>query len=115
MTLMFCAFDDPPLIMRIYGKADAVHPRDQQWQSLVSNFDDFPGARQIFDMEIESVQTSCGFGVPYFEFAGERSKLVEHTAAKGKDAVQLGWAQKNAVSIDGLDTGIVLPGSDVSE
>lgn len=109
ITLMFCAFEDPPLILRVYGTAETVHPRDSQWTTCVSHFGDFPGARQIFDLKIESVQTSCGWGVPYFDFSGERSKLVEHSAAKGTQELQRGWAEKNAVSIDGLETGIVLP------
>lgn len=108
ITLMFCAFEDPPLIMRIYGTAQAVHPRDAQWETLISHFDDLPGSRQIFDMKIESVQTSCGWGVPYFDFAGERSKLVDNFKAKDTEAIEDGWAKNNAVSIDGLETGIIV-------
>ncbi len=106
MTLMFCAFEDPPMILRIYGSAKTVHPHDEQWQELSSNFDNYLGARQIFDMQVESVQTSCGFGVPLFEFAGQRSKLLEHFETKGGEAIERGWAEKNATSIDGLPTGI---------
>lgn len=106
MTLMFCAFEDPPLILRVYGSAQTIHPRDEDWEELYGHFGDYSGARQIFDMQVESLQTSCGFGVPLYEFAGPRSKLLEHSEAKGPDAIERGWAEKNAVSIDGLPTGI---------
>lgn len=107
MTLMFCAFEGNPLILRLYGSARTVHPRDEDWDALYSNFGDYSGARQIFDMNVESLQTSCGFGVPLYEFKGERNKLIEHSDAKGRKAIQDGWAVKNAVSIDGLETGIL--------
>ena len=107
MTLMFCSFDQSPLIMRIYGSSETIHPRDTKWDSLLANFPSYAGARQIFDLTIDSVQTSCGFGVPNFEFIGERSKLVDHYEAKGPEATEKGWSEKNAVSIDGLETGIV--------
>lgn len=106
LTLMFCGFEDPPMILRAYGTAATIHPRDEEWSALYSHFDELPGARQIFDMQLESIQTSCGFGVPYFQFSGERSKLVEHTAAKGQAAIERGWIERNARSIDGLNTGI---------
>ncbi|MEL7499096.1 MAG: pyridoxamine 5'-phosphate oxidase family protein [Planctomycetota bacterium] len=106
ITLMFCSFVDPPLILRVYGTAETVHPRDENWNELSGHFDDFAGARQIFDVRVDSLQTSCGFGVPYFDFAGQRDKLIEHYAAKGVEATEKGWSTKNAKSIDGLDTGI---------
>jgi hypothetical protein len=110
MTLMFCAFEDPPLILRIYGSAKTIHRRDREWNELITHFGQFPGARQIFDLRVESAQTSCGFGVPYFEFSGERCKLLEHFRAKGEEAIERGWAEKNTLSIDGLNSGIIDPG-----
>ena len=64
MTIMFCAFDGDPLILRIYGKARAVHHNDADWNDLFARFDPLPGARQIFDLSVETVQTSCGMAVP---------------------------------------------------
>ena len=107
ITLMFCAFQDAPLILRVYGSAKTIHPRDELWEDLYSHFDDYSGARQIFDLHVESVQTSCGFGVPLYDFVGERSKLIEHSDAKGREAIEQAWPEKNAISIDGLQTGIV--------
>lgn len=112
MTLMFCSFEGAPLIMRVYGSAKTVHPRDDEWPELSTMFEDFTGARQIFDMQVDSLQTSCGFGVPLFDYQGDRSKLNDHFDTKGREAVEQGWAVKNAVSIDGLPTGIVAPDSE---
>ena len=106
ITLMFCSFDSTPLILRVYGSGKAIHPRDEHWPELAQKFRDYPGMRQIIDVKVESVQTSCGFGVPFFDFAGERNKLVEHFDAKGVEATESGWLTKNAISIDGLPTGI---------
>lgn len=106
MTLMFCAMAGVPLILRMYGTAKTIHPRDEAWEPLYEHFGDFSGARQIFDVQIDSLQTSCGFGVPLYEFVGDRSKLIEHSDAKGRATIEKGWLEKNAVSIDGLDTGI---------
>ena len=106
MTLMFCSFEGQPLILRAYGSARTVHPRDDDWDELSSHFESYAGARQVFDMHVDSLQTSCGFGVPFFEYAGDRRQLIEHYGTKGLEAIKNGWAKKNARSIDGLDTGI---------
>ena len=106
MTLMFCAFAGNPLILRVYGSAQTTHPRDDNWDRLYCKFPNSPGARQIFDMRIESVQTSCGFGVPKFEFVEQRSKLIDHCRSMGQEGLEVYWNQKNTISIDGLETGI---------
>jgi hypothetical protein len=106
MTLMFCSFAGPPNIMRVYGTAKAIHPRDSQWAEAMSNFDDLVGARQVFDMKVDSVQTSCGFGVPLFEYQDDRDVLLKHAEKKGDANLKSDWALKNSRSIDGLDTGI---------
>jgi hypothetical protein len=107
MTLMFCAFEDPPMILRIYGTARVTHPGDPEWTDLQSLFKPFPGARQIFDLKVDSVQTSCGMGVPYFSYAGDREQLVDWALKKGDACVRDYWAEKNQLSIDGIPTRIV--------
>ncbi|NCA72178.1 MAG: pyridoxamine 5'-phosphate oxidase family protein [Sphingobacteriia bacterium] len=107
MTLMFCAFDDPPMILRVYGTARVVHPGDPDWADLLSLFKPLPGARQIFDLSVDLVQTSCGMGVPYFSYAGDRDQLVDWAKKKGDEGVRDYWEQKNQVSIDGISTRIV--------
>ena len=107
MTLMFCAFEDPPMILRVYGAARVVHPGDPDWADLLSLFKPLPGARQIFDLAVDLVQTSCGMGVPYFTYSGDREQLVDWAVKKGDEGVRDYWEQKNQVSIDGIPTRIV--------
>lgn len=64
MTLMFCAFEGSARILRVYGTAKATHPGEPGWEALVTQFPEMAGSRQIFEMEIDLVQTSCGTGVP---------------------------------------------------
>lgn len=107
MTMMFCAFEGKPLILRVYGQAQVIHPADEAWGWLIRRFPELPGARQIFSLDIELVQTSCGMSIPFFDFVGEREQLNDWAAAKGEDGIRDYWAQKNALSIDGVPTHIV--------
>ncbi len=107
MTLMFCAFQGDPLILRLYGRAEAVHRRDKRWKTLATGLPSMPGARQIMLMNIELVQTSCGFGVPLYDFRGQRELLPRWAENKGRAGLEQYWREKNAVSLDGRKTGIV--------
>ncbi|MCB1889742.1 MAG: pyridoxamine 5'-phosphate oxidase family protein [Rhodocyclaceae bacterium] len=107
MTLMLCAFEGSPMILRLYGQARAVHRSDADWPALSALFGDRMGARQVFDLAVESVQTSCGFAVPLFDYQGERDLLVRWADKKGEGGIRDYWAEKNQTSIDGLPTGIV--------
>lgn len=106
MTLMFCSFDKQPLILRVYGKADVIYPRDDDWADLAEHFPSYTGARQIFDLSIELVQTSCGFAVPYYDFQGERNTLTSWADKRGIGGVKAYWAEKNLVILDGKHTGM---------
>lgn len=107
MTLMFCSFAAEPLILRLYGTAVAVHRGDPEWVRLSQLFPPHPGARQIFDVAVDLVQTSCGFGVPYFDYAGERRTLSEWAAKKGEAGIRQYWVDKNELSLDGIPTHIL--------
>ncbi len=107
MTLMFVAFEGEPMILRLYGEARAVHRRDPEWGPLLSLFPPFSGARQLIDMRVDLVQTSCGFGVPLFEYKGERETLLAWTRKKGEEGIEEYWRQKNRISLDGIPTRIV--------
>jgi hypothetical protein len=101
ITLMFCNFRQPALILRIYGQGKPVVPWDGEWDELAAHFTLLPGTRQIFDIAVDSVQTSCGYGVPLMEFERERPTLLKHHAKA--DPVE--WAGKyrtRRTSIDGL-------------
>lgn len=107
MTLMFCAFDGQPLILRLYGTAKVIHQRDPAWHDLIPLFKPLPGARQIFDLAVDLVQTSCGFGVPYFTYVGEREALTEWAIKKGEAGLKKYWEEKNQTSLDGMPTHIL--------
>ena len=104
MTILFCAFEGKPQNLRIYGKATAIHPRDEEWEATLSLFPTVPGARQIFSLAIESIATSCGFSVPLYEHVGERDVLVQWAEKKGEDGVKKYWQDNNQKSIDGKPT-----------
>ena len=80
ITMMFCNFRQPALILRIYGRGEPVVPWDRGWDELAAHFTMLPGTRQIFDIAVESVQTSCGYGVPLMALERERSTLLKHHA-----------------------------------
>ena len=107
MTIMFCAFAGQPLILRLYGNARVVHKKDTDWQTLFSHFNPLPGARQIFDLSIELVQTSCGAGVPCYDYTGDREQLTDWARNKGEEGLKQYWEEKNQSSIDGIPTNIV--------
>jgi len=108
MTLMFCAFEGDPLILRVYGTARVVHPRDADWGALYDMFPDFAGARNIYVLDIDLVTTSCGTGVPEMSLVRSRAEtdLVPWYADMGLDGVEAYWKKKNTASIDGFETGI---------
>jgi hypothetical protein len=106
ITVMFCSFSQQPLILRLYGQGRVVLPRHQEWDKFHAFFPDIPGERQIILMDIDSVQTSCGFGVPIYEFQEERKTLTNWAVDRGKSGLREYWQQKNQTSIDGLPTKI---------
>lgn len=109
MTIMFCGFDREPAILRLYGTARAVHKGDAEWESLLGHFPPLKGARNIFDLEIDLVQKSCGYGVPHMEYVEDRDLMDAWATKKGRDGLIAYQQDKNRQSIDGFPTG--LPGS----
>ncbi len=108
MTIMFCSFDRQPLILRLYGNAKIIHPRDKQvWDEHSALFNEQPGARQFFEMQIDMVQTSCGYAVPFYELKGERDTLVKWAKNRGEDGIKNYWEEKNQASLDGKPTHIL--------
>ncbi|NCP19380.1 MAG: pyridoxamine 5'-phosphate oxidase family protein [Erythrobacter sp.] len=103
ITIMFCNFDRPALILRIYGRGRAVLPQDAEWNALAQFFTLLPGTRQIFDISVESVQTSCGWGVPFMDYREERPTLKKAHAQSDPAQWEAKMAQRTT-SIDGLPT-----------
>ena len=101
ITIMFCAFDRPALILRLYGHGRAVLPQDAEWDGLAARFELLPGTRQIFVIAIEQTQTSCGWGVPEMALTREREALVKHHRNFGAERA-LDVMKTRTRSIDGL-------------
>ena len=106
MTIMFCAFEGKPLILRLYGSARVYHPRDSKFEQYLSLFPEIPGSRQVIEMDIELVQSSCGTGVPLMQYQEDRTLLLDWAREKGEEGLQEYLSQKNQVSLDGHATGI---------
>ncbi len=106
MTLMWCSFDARPMILRAYGTARLTHHGAPGWDALYGRFPATPGARQVCEMAVELVQTSCGYAVPLLDFRAPRETLREWAAKRGPEGVADYWAEKNAASLDGKPTGI---------
>ena len=100
-TIMFCAFDRPALILRIYGRGRAILPQDARWDELAIQFTLLPGTRQIFEFDVDSVQTSCGWGVPFMSFDRERETLSKYHKSIS-EADRLAKIADRTKSIDGL-------------
>jgi len=106
MTIMFCAFEGKPLILRLYGKAKVYHDRDNGWEKHIHLFPSFVGSRQMIDMHVDLVQTSCGMSVPIMEVKNERNELTNWASKLGKEKINNYWKQKNTISLDGYPTGL---------
>jgi hypothetical protein len=106
MTLMFNAFEGKPLILRLYGTARVIHPRDGEWKAMLGRFEAIAGARQIFILTVDLVQTSCGMAVPLYEYQGQRTQLTDWAEKKGESGLREYWEKKNQLSIDDKPTGI---------
>ena len=107
MTVMFCSYDKQPLILRLYGHATTIHPRDPRWEELSPLFPAYPGARQIFLLDLQLVQTSCGYAVPYFKHEGARPTLTRWAESRGEQGIKDYWLEKNQRSLNDKDTGIL--------
>lgn len=102
LTLMFCAFEGKPRILRLQGRARVVENGDPDWTRSLDNFPPYTGSRSIVLLTIERIADSCGFGVPLFEYAGERTELLTWAERKGLDGIADYQSKKNGRSIDGL-------------
>lgn len=112
LTMMWCAFEGSPRILRAYGTGEVVLPDTDRWQELVGQFTLMPGYRQIIVNHITKVQTSCGFAVPFFNYQSERSALVDSAVKQGDAKMEAYRQEKNTSSIDGLPTHLKQASSD---
>lgn len=107
MTIMFCAFEGKPMILRLYGSAKIYHERDEEFQNYINLFEKNVGSRQIIELDVDLVQTSCGYAVPFMDFKEERGVLNSWSEKQGKEKINAYWEEKNSKSIDGFETKIL--------
>ena len=107
MTLMWCAFEGLPRILRVYGEAQTIHPRDEAWAACTAQIPAPVGARQYFRLRLDLVQTSCGYAVPFMDYVEDRDVLARWAEKRGEDGIRDYWAEKNQVSLDGLPTHVL--------
>jgi hypothetical protein len=103
LTILFCAFEGRPLVLRLHGRGRVVEPADAGWDGLAAAFPAYESVRAVVVLDVERISTSCGFGVPLYEYRGDRPQLLEWADRKGRDALEQYKARNNARSIDGLD------------
>src|SRR5690606_33247900 len=99
ITVMFCAFEGPPRIVRLHGRGEVVRPGDDGFDDLVARFPAIPGTRAVIRVTCERVSSSCGYSIPLYEYAGERPTLVEWAERRGPAGIEKYWGEKNATSI----------------
>ena len=102
ITVMFCAFEGPPRIVRLQGTGEVLEPGHPEFAEVRKSFPEHPGTRAIIRIHTDRIADSCGFGVPLYEYQGERSQLVAVTERKGEEGLDEYRRQKNAKSLDGL-------------
>jgi len=108
ITFMFCSFNETPLILRLYGKGYTVLPNSAEWEQYAPHFTIYPSTRQLLVADIDLVQTSCGFGIPLYDYAGERDIHFKWAEKKGEQGLQDYIDENNLVSLDGLPTNLGL-------
>lgn len=106
ITIMFCSFEEKPTILRLYGTGFTILPNSNLWHQYASHFVIYPSTRQIIVADIDKVQTSCGFGVPLFEYSGERDTHFKWADSKGSDGLFEYVLKNNLTSMDGLPTDL---------
>jgi hypothetical protein len=106
ITFMFCSFDETPNILRLYGNGNPVLPGTEEWKEYATHFPIYTSTRQLIIADIDLVQTSCGFGIPLYEYVGEREHHFAFAEKKGEEGLRQYIQDKNLTSIDGLPTGL---------
>jgi hypothetical protein len=102
VTLLFCAFEGPPRLVRLYGRGEVVEPGDADFEALAARFPSNVSSRAVIRVALDRIADSCGYGVPLFRYVEERKQSDEWAAKKGVEGMRAYRAEKNAASIDGL-------------
>lgn len=104
MTLMWCSFTKRPQILRTFGTARVYHEGDAGWEDLIAHFPPHRSARQVFDLSVDLVQTSCGYAVPFMDFVSDRDTMQKWVDDKSDEDIRTYWVERNATTLDGKPT-----------
>jgi len=102
IVFLFCAFEGPPRLLRLHGRGEAVEPGDPAWESLLAHFPSYEAARAIIRVDVHRVSDSCGYGIPLYDFRGDRPQLIDWAKRKGPQEIEDYKVENNRYSIDGL-------------
>jgi hypothetical protein len=102
IVVMFCGFDGPPKIVRLYGRGEIIPPEHSEFAALLTHFPEHPGTRAFIRIDVTRVADSCGFGVPLFDYRTNRDALQQWAESKGPTKLEAYRREKNARSIDDL-------------
>jgi hypothetical protein len=102
IVFLFCAFEGPPRLLRLHGRGEAVEPGDPDWETLLGHFPSYEAPRSIIRVDVERVSDSCGYGVPLYDFRGDRPQMIDWAKRKGPQGIEDYKAENNRHSIDGL-------------
>ena len=102
ITFLFCAFEGPPKIVRLYGRGEVVRPGDADFADLAARYPALPGVRSVIRVHLERITDSCGYAVPTYRYVRERNQLVQWAERKGADGLATYQRVNNARSVDGL-------------
>jgi hypothetical protein len=102
IVIMFCAFEGAPKIVRLHGSGRSIEPHEPEFASLLLHFPAWPAVRSVIRVDVARISDSCGFGVPLYEYVGERDALPKWAASKSAEELIAYQAQKNRCSVDGL-------------
>jgi hypothetical protein len=102
ITVMFCAFEGPPRIVRLFGRGEAVTRGDARFDDLVARFPKLPGTRSVILVTLDRIADSCGYGVPRMDFVEHRDRLLDSATKTSEEGLVAYRRDNNALSIDGL-------------
>lgn len=106
ITLMFCAFEGKALILRIYAHAKVLHERDEDYSKYIKEFPYNNAARQIFVLDIDCINLSCGMGVPLYDYKEQRKELKEFYDSRTKEEHRAYMKKNNVLSFDKKETNL---------
>lgn len=104
IVIMLCAFEGPPKILRLHGRGTVIEPQDPEFGTMLERFAPVAYVRAIIKVDVSRISESCGYGVPLFQFAGQRTQLPAWAEKKGDAGLRAYQCDKNGRSIDGLSS-----------